>query len=216
MFLLLLLLNCNYYYYISILFINIYIYFFIYLFIFFLLYFLFLFVIIIIIIIIMIFIIFLIIYLFIIYYFRWYSLNESAAYVDHEKQGDASGYLSSAVSLSGDTAVFDLRFLVNDGSENEQIYTNNEISWSTGSIMNTSSSNSWLDSGNINVASVFRLINTIDWNADGLLQYGGDLYNFYARDLSQDSSEVLFSTGGDGKYGGDYYNWYVCYCSVCL
>ena len=115
--------------------------------------------------------------------------------------------------------MFDLRFLVNDGSEKEQIYTNNEISWSAGSSMNsTSNSNTWLESGNINAASVFRLINTIDWNADGLLQYGGDLYNFYARDLSQDSSEVLFSTGGDGKYGGDYYNWYVCYYSmyVCM
>ena len=107
------------------------------------------------------------------------------------------------VSSSGDAAKMSFYALVNDGYETQQVLTNNTATWFSPSL-------SWLESGSIAATSVFQLVNTIDWDAEGSLDYGDNRYTMQANDSSIDG-DSLFSIYGAGGYGGSWTNWCVIY-----
>ena len=130
---------------------------------------------------------------------RFASITESYLYISGSKFGDVVGYVSSMVSSTGDAAKMSFYALVNDGYETQQVLTNNTATWFSPSL-------SWLESGSIVATSVFQLVNTIDWDAEGSLDYGDNRYTMQANDSSIDG-DSLFSIYGAGGYGGSWTNW---------
>ena len=129
---------------------------------------------------------------------RFARLNESVVYINAVRQGDAVGYISSEVSNSGDQALLMLSTLARNGQEVEQFYTNNTVTWDSPSV--------WTSAGNIVVDSVLRLVDMLNWDANGLFTYGGGLYSVEATDLYKSGSQ-LFYVQGTGGYGGNWNNW---------
>ena len=132
------------------------------------------------------------------YLYRWASLTDSSLFLNGVKEGDAVGYLSADTSINGDAAVIYLYALAKNGNEKEQVYTNNTVSWSSDS--------SWLDAGDIEVSSAFRLIDIVNWNAMGQLEYGEQQYYIQSSDYGASGNQVYFveATGG---YGGGWNAW---------
>ena len=129
---------------------------------------------------------------------RWASLTNSDIYVGDSKYGDAVGLIRSEVSTSGDTAQIAFYTLVNDGSELEQLYTNNTIDWSTTS--------SWDRAGYMSVSSALRLVNSVNWVANGYLQYADHAYSLKAAEFAIDGFNN-FLVNGNGRYGGNWNSW---------
>jgi hypothetical protein len=123
----------------------------------------------------------------------WASLSDSYLFLSGTKYGDAVGSISSAIDASGDTAVFTFLTQVNDGSEVEQLYTNDKLAWFTDS--------DWLEAGNINATSIFRFVSGVNWNAQGALTYGDHAYSVLAAEYTL-SNAKRFLSSGSGRYGG--------------
>lgn len=126
-------------------------------------------------------------------------MNDSAAFFNRDKQGDARGYISSAVSSSGDDATFVFNLLVNDGNEIEQLATRNNVSWI--------SSSSWTEAGNIALNSLFYLVNVVDWDAHGHLHYDDNLYSGVVSEYGNNGEEQLLAFA-KGAYAGGWTDWY--------
>jgi len=120
-------------------------------------------------------------------------------YFGDSKLGDAVGRISSAVAYAGEAAYFTFFTLVNDGNEMEQVYTNNNVSW-------YSPQENWLSAGSLTATTVFRLVDSVNWDALGLLQYGDNQYMFHAMDYYSDGS-MVFLAHAMGGYGGNWFNW---------
>ena len=73
--------------------------------------------------------------------------------------------------------------------------TNSSIHWQ-------SPSNAWIESGAIAAQSDFYIIDTINWNASGLLVYEHDKYAFKVDDYSSDGDQ-LFLAQGRGRYDSE-------------
>ena len=104
------------------------------------------------------------------------------------------------MSSTGDVAELTLYTLVNDGYETQQVLTNSTATWFSPSL-------SWLESGSIAATSVFQLVNTIDWDAQGSLDYADNRYTMQATDSAIDG-DSLFSIYGAGGYGGSWTSWW--------
>ena len=132
--------------------------------------------------------------------YRWASLTDSAVFLSGSKLGDAVGFISSNIASTGDAAYFTLYTLVNDGSESEQIYTNNTIKWY--------SDETWTQTGSMYATTAFRLVNSVNWDALGSFTYGDNEYMLHAQDAYANGDEV-FLAHAMGGYGGTWTNWYV-------
>jgi hypothetical protein len=110
--------------------------------------------------------------------------------------GDAQAYVKSDIVDDGTQAALSFSLLAHDGDSVEQLYTLNQVFWATQDL--------WTSSGLINASSNLRLVDTIDWNAKGDLDYSNHSYSFLAQDLSQDESSVVFRALGNGTYGHTY------------
>ena len=131
--------------------------------------------------------------------YRWASLNESVVFIDAVKEGEAVGYISSAISYNGDTADLNLQAIALDGNDKQQLATHNSLQWSSPSQL-------WTDSGKISVFSDFNVVNTVNWDAFGLFDYGNSLYNLTVSDKYA-SGAPLFYAQGNGAYGGSWTKW---------
>lgn len=120
-------------------------------------------------------------------------------YFGDSKFGDAVGRISSAVATTGEAAFFSLFTQVNDGNEVEQVFTSNNVSW-------YSSADNWLSAGSLTATTAFRLIDSVNWDALGLLQYGDNEYMFHAMNYYADGS-MMFLGHAMGGYGGNWNNW---------
>ena len=126
---------------------------------------------------------------------RWASLTDSAVYTNDAKVGDAVGYVSSSVSSTGVDGHLTFYTAVRDGDEEQQLLSNNTAVW-------FSPSSQWLNAGSISATSVFQLVNSVDWDAQGSGVYGDNRYTISASDRSV-SGDNLFDLYGTGGYGGE-------------
>ncbi len=120
-------------------------------------------------------------------------------YFGDSKLGDAVGRISSAVGSAGEAAYFTFFTLVNDGNEMEQVYTNNNVSW-------YSPQDNWLSAGSLTATTVFRLVDSVNWDALVLLEYGSNHYRFETFNYYADGAQ-MFLAHAVGGYGGNWNNW---------
>jgi hypothetical protein len=83
-------------------------------------------------------------------------------------------------------------------SDKEQFYANNTITWST--------DDTWLDDGHIFVHSALRVVDSLNWDATGLMKYGNNMYSVMAVDKDK-SGDQEFYLEGYGQYEGDWNDW---------
>ena len=120
-------------------------------------------------------------------------------FINAVKEGEAEGFISSAISNNGDTADLILQANAMDGNDQQQLSTSNSLQW--GSPLQL-----WTDSGKISVYSALNVVNTVNWDAFGLFDYGNSLYNLTVSDKYA-SGAPLFYAQGNGAYGGSWTKW---------
>lgn len=123
---------------------------------------------------------------------RWGSIDYSEARLNEVKQGDATAYLSFESKYQGSSVDVILSSVVNNGIEVEQLSTNSSLHWH-------SPSHAWIETGIIEAQSDFFIIDTINWNATGLLFYEHDKYTFKVDDYSSNGDQLLLAEG-NGRY----------------
>lgn len=129
---------------------------------------------------------------------RWLSLNDSAVFLNRDKQGDARGFVSSMVSGSGDEAAFVLNVLANDGEEVEQFCTRNNVSWA--------SPTTWTGSGALAANSFLNIIDTLSWDAHGHVEYADNTYRALVSEYTKNGDEQLWGFA-NGRYEGTWTDW---------
>ena len=127
------------------------------------------------------------------------NLLESYVIIQDDLYGSATGALSSTVSSTGDSALFTVYAQALDSNTTEQVYTYNNITWN-------SPSDYWIGSGAIAANSIFRLIDSIDWNAHGNLDYGGNKYEAAVSDYNMMEVQQLRAYA-KGDYNGTWTDW---------
>ena len=125
-------------------------------------------------------------------YLRYGSIDFSEARINAVKQGDLAAYLAFDLESQGHNANITLSTIVNNGNDVAQLNTNNVIHWH-------SPSDAWIETGMIVTHSDVYLIDIVQWNASGLVEYASDQYVFYANDYS-DNGDERFLTYGYGTY----------------
>lgn len=126
------------------------------------------------------------------------TLSDSALFIDSVNEGSAVGSISAVTSPSGDSASYSMYSTVLGRSDKEQFYANNTITWST--------DDTWLDDGHIFVHSALRVVDSLNWDATGLMKYGNNMYSVMAVDKDK-SGDQEFYLEGYGQYEGDWNDW---------
>ena len=92
----------------------------------------------------------------------------------------------------GRSADISISCMVNNGLSINYMHTNNSVKW-------YSPSNSWIKNGDIIAHSEFYIIDVVQWDASGYMQYNQDQYSFQLNDIALDGNEV-FLTYGNGQF----------------
>ena len=126
-------------------------------------------------------------------------MNESALYVNSDKQGEVSGWLSSDIAAGRDSALMDFHFIVKDSCSAEKVFMENTLAWNSADLLALS--------GDMSMYSRMRITDTVDWNVAAALSYANSTYSATARDLSQNNTQERFLMEANGDYGGGWYSW---------
>ena len=119
---------------------------------------------------------------------RHASIDSSEARINAVKQGDLVGNVAFHTEDGGRSTDMALSSIVNNGNNVTIFNTNNTLQW-------YSPSNAWIETGMIDVHSDFYTIDSVQWNATGLVEYSSDQYLFYANDSSSNGDEKFLIYG---------------------
>jgi hypothetical protein len=129
----------------------------------------------------------------------WATLSESALYLNDAFVGSAVGLFSSTVeSTNTGEIIFNAQAF--DSSAVQQLGSNNSIVW-------TSPTLNWADTGNITVSSTVVTSTSVNWRALGVATFDEGNYTILISDEGFYSGESQFLVAGAGTYGGTYGNW---------
>ena len=130
--------------------------------------------------------------------FNWlFSVDSSEFFVDNQLEGTMTALLSTDIATDGEAGDVVVQCNVLDGSNDEELYTNNLFKWG--------SNTKWQEDGNIIADSLFRCVD-VDWDIHDYLKYGANKYVSEILHLEKSGSERLYGIA-NGTFSGGWNSW---------